>query len=213
MSVGDTSKQQMTKQTGLPNFQLTALPWIGLAIAVGIGASYLFIGPKLCPPQGVLVLGGGYDRETFAAQFAHRHPQLPVWVSGGSEPEFANKVFGDAGVSLQQVHLDYEAVDTITNFTTIADNLKAQGVTSVYLITSDYHMRRATLLGLLIFGSRGIVFQPVTIPSERAEEPLVKTVADGVRALVWLATGRTGNDYKYRLKRTLYSWTTGRGRA
>lgn len=203
----------MQQQSSQMKLRLSALPWIGVAIAVVVGVGYLYLGPKLRPPQGVLVLGGGYARETFAAQFAQQHPQLPIWVSGGSEPEFANRVFGDAGVSLQQVHLDYEAVDTITNFTTIADNLKGQGVTSVYLITSDFHMRRAALLGLLIFGSRGIVFQPVTIPSDRAEEPLVKTVADGIRALVWLATGRTGNAYKYRLKRAIYSWTTDPTRA
>ncbi|NCJ06997.1 YdcF family protein [Synechococcales cyanobacterium C] len=148
------------------------------------------------PPQGVLVLGGEPQREKFAAAFAQEYPQLPIWVSSGSNPEYAEWVFAEAGISSKRFHLDYQAVDTLTNFTTLVDDLKAEGIESLYLITSDYHMRRARLVGQVVMGSRGIQLHAIAIPSEEPAEPLEKAVADGLRALWWLATGSTGETWR-----------------
>ncbi|HEY9749904.1 MAG TPA: YdcF family protein [Allocoleopsis sp.] len=144
-------------------------------------------------PEAVLVLGGAPDREVFAAQFARQHPGLPVWVSSGSPPEYTEWVFSEAGVDLERIKIDQEAEDTVTNFTTLVDKFKAQGVHSIYLITSDYHMRRARVIGEIVLGSRGIDFKPIAGPSGRSPEPLEKVVRDGARAVLWVATGRTGS--------------------
>lgn len=146
-------------------------------------------------PQALLVLGGATEREVFAAKFARSHPELPIWVSSGSNPEFAEWVFSEAGIESDRVHLDYRAVDTVTNFTTLVDELKAQGIESVYLITSDDHMRRAQIIGEIVLGSRGISFKPVAVPSGRTPEPMQKAVRDGARAILWLTTGYTGANF------------------
>jgi uncharacterized SAM-binding protein YcdF (DUF218 family) len=145
-------------------------------------------------PQALLVLGGATQREVFAAKFAQSHPQLPIWVSSGSNPEFAKWVFSEAGIKSDRLHLDYRAVDTVTNFTTLVDELKAKGIKSVYLITSDDHMRRAQIIGEIVLGSRGINFKPVAVPSGRTPEPVQKALRDGARAIMWLTTGYTGAD-------------------
>jgi len=144
-------------------------------------------------PQAVLVLGGSLSREKFATEFAQQHPDLPIWVSGGSNPEYAEWLFAKAGIERDRVHLDYDAVDTVTNFTTMVDKLKARDIQSIYLITSDYHMRRARVIGEIVLGSRGIDLQPVPVKSERPPEPLEKAVLDGARAVLWLTTGSTGS--------------------
>ncbi|MCC5897394.1 MAG: YdcF family protein [Phormidium sp. BM_Day4_Bin.17] len=149
-------------------------------------------------PQAVLVLGGSPDREVFAADFARTHPELTVWVSGGSNPEYAEWVFAEAGIPRQRFYLNYDAVDTVTNFTTLVDKLRSQEIRSIYLITSDYHMRRASAIGEIVLGSRDISFRPVAIPSGLAPEPIDKSIRDGVRALVWLATGYTGSTLRDR---------------
>lgn len=152
-------------------------------------------------PQAMVVLGGStkrLERENFTATFARQHPNLPIWISGGSPPKYTQKVFTKAGIDPKRLHLDYEAVDTVTNFTTLVDDLQARGIKSVYLITSDYHMRRASVIGDIILGSRGIEFKTVPVPSEQPSEPLGKSIRDGVRALVWVATGYTGADEKNR---------------
>jgi uncharacterized SAM-binding protein YcdF (DUF218 family) len=90
------------------------------------------------------------------------------------------------------LHIDRQAVDTVTNFTSLVDKLQAQGIDSVYLITSDYHMRRARVIGEIVFGSRGIVLKSVPVPSGRSPEPIKKAIRDGARAILWVTTGHTG---------------------
>jgi uncharacterized SAM-binding protein YcdF (DUF218 family) len=143
-------------------------------------------------PQAIFVLGGEEEREIFGAQFAHTHPQLPVWISSGAPPTYAKKVFKRAGVSTDNLHLDYQAIDTVTNFTTLVDRFKSKGITSVYLVTSDDHIQRARVIGEIVFGSQGIKIKPVTFSSNRDSEPIQKTVRDGVRSLFWLMTGYAG---------------------
>jgi uncharacterized SAM-binding protein YcdF (DUF218 family) len=166
------------------------------AAVLGGGLAYLQFRPAPKTPEAILVLGGEPRREQFAAEFAKQHPGLPIWVSGGSNPEYAEWIFHEAGVSGQLVHLDYAAKDTLTNFTTIVDKLKSQHINSVYLITSDYHMRRSQWIGQVVLGSRGIQFQPIAIPTDKPSEPLEKAALDGLRAALWVATGDTSMSLK-----------------
>lgn len=143
-------------------------------------------------PEALLVLGGHEERERFAAELARQHPQLPIWVSSGSPQEYAQKIFAKAGINGDRIHLDYRASDTVTNFTTLVDELQAQGIDSVYLITSENHMKRAKIIGDIVLGSRGIDFKPVAVPSNNPPEPVEKCWRDGARAIFWLITGQTG---------------------
>ncbi|NJN48877.1 MAG: YdcF family protein [Alkalinema sp. RL_2_19] len=164
-----------------------------LVAVVGVGwFSYHQIRSAFTSPQAVLVLGGEAERERYAAKFALTHPNLPIWISSGAPREYSEWVFAEAGVDLSRLKLDYRAVDTLTNFTTLVDDLKTKGVTKVYLVTSDYHMRRSRVIGEIVLGSRGIDFQTVAIPSEQPEEDFSKTLRDGGRAVFWLVTGYTG---------------------
>ncbi|GAB1543800.1 hypothetical protein NUACC21_64760 [Scytonema sp. NUACC21] len=147
-------------------------------------------------PQAILVLGGStskLEREKFTANFAYNYPHLPIWISGGSPPTITKQVFRKAGIDTKRLHLDYRAQNTLENFTTLVDDLENSGIKSVYLITSDYHMPRARVIGEIILGSRGIEFQPVPVPSGTSPEPIEKSIRDGVRAIVWIATGYTGS--------------------
>ena len=145
----------------------------------------------------MLVLGGStsaLEREKLAAQLARQHPDLPIWVSSGSTNKtYVKRVFAKAGINSNRVHLDYRAVDTVTNFTTLVDDLQARGIKSVYLITSEYHMRRARIIGEIVLGSRGIEFKPVSVPSKVSPESIEKALRDGARAVLWVATGHTGS--------------------
>ena len=154
---------------------------------------YKEIKSQLETPQAILVLGGSTQREKFAAQFAQQNPDIPIWISGGTPKSYAQKLFVKAGIESSRLHLDYKAVDTVTNFTTLVDEFQARGIKKLYLITSDYHMRRAQVIGQIVLGSRGINFTPVAVPSERSPEPVNKAVRDGARAMLWVVTGHTGS--------------------
>jgi uncharacterized SAM-binding protein YcdF (DUF218 family) len=186
-----TRRSPRTNPISLKTFVILSLP---IALASWLG--YRAILSHYQTPQALLVLGGAHQREIFAADFARSHPQLPVWVSGGSNPEYSEWVFAEAGIAPDRVHLDYQAVDTVTNFTTLADKLRSQGIQSVYLITSDYHMRRACVIGEIVFGSRGIGFKPIPVRSGQPPEPLFKVIRDGARSILWVTTGYTGSSLK-----------------
>jgi len=167
--------------------------WLLLALA-GAGLLVFSRGlwqPPLPPPQMILVLGGDVERERVAAELAERDG-LPVLVSGGSNPEYAHWLFGRRGLDQGRVQLDYRATDTLTNFTSIVDELRRAKVRHVLLVTSSDHMQRAMLVGRLVAGSRGIGLTPVEVPcgTRCTPEGWRKVWGDGARAALWVLTGR-----------------------
>lgn len=170
----------------------TLLWWLCPLVVLACLVGYRHIQSLMVQPQAIFVLGGHEDRERAAAKLAAKYPNLPVWVSSGSPEGYVKRIFAKAGVERDRLHLDYQAKDTVTNFTTVVDNFHRQGIQSVYLVTSDTHMARARLVGEIVFGRHGIVIKPLSVPSHSAVEPPEKSIRDVARALLWLATGRTG---------------------
>ena len=173
-------------------YQSKLFVWLVPLLAILLWLGYKEIKSYFVQPEVIFVLGGEPLREQFAAKFARQHPTIPIWVSGGTPEGYAKRVFTKAGINWKQVHLDYQAVDTVTNFTTLVERFQAKGINSVYLITSDDHMLRARIIGEVVFGSRGINIKPVSINTGRSPESVDKSLRDGARAILWLATGYTG---------------------
>jgi len=138
------------------------------------------------------VLGGDKDRELVAADLAERE-RLPVVVSGGTNPEYAHWIFEERkGLPPQQVQLDYRARDTLSNFTSLVDDLRRARVRHALLVTSTDHMERALLVGRIVAGSRGIELTPRPVPCGDlcVRESRRKIWGDGLRAALWVVTGR-----------------------
>lgn len=171
---------------------------LGLAITLAL---YLAMIPvrlrevrsRVPVPQAIFVLGGGRDREVAAARLAVQHPELEVWVSSGSDAEVVTGIFRRAGVASDRLHLDYRASDTVTNFTTMAEFFQQRKIEHIYLLTSDFHMRRARAVAFLVFGSCRIVCTPIMISSNEQTETGFHVVRDIVRAFIWLFIGTTGS--------------------
>jgi uncharacterized SAM-binding protein YcdF (DUF218 family) len=146
------------------------------------------------PPtaQLILVLGGDVARERAAAALAARQG-LPVVVSGGSNPEYAHWLFEQRqGLPSHQVQLDYRARDTLSNFTSLVDDLRQARIRHALLVTSSDHMDRALLVGRIVAGSRGIHLTPVPVSCADLCQPegRRKVWGDGLRAAVWVLSGR-----------------------
>ena len=158
-------------------------------------------------PQAILVLGGGSGREEAAAQLAATNPQLEVWVSSGDQlPPEVYDLFQVRGVASTRVHLDYRATDTVTNFTTLVPQFKQRNIQHIYVVTSDFHMPRATVIATLVLGHSGIAFTPWPVATARVEEPWLKLVRDGGRSVLWIFTGRTGSRIGLQLQNRLSQW-------
>ncbi len=168
------------------------LRWWGLLAVVSL--LWLSRGLWLPPapaPQLILVLGGDVERERVAGALAKRDG-LPVLVSGGSNPEYATWQFGRQGLDVGRVQLDYRATDTLSNFTSVVDELKRAKVRHVLLVTSRDHMARALRVGRIVAGSRGIALTPVEVPcgNRCMPEGERKVWGDTARAALWVLTGR-----------------------
>jgi uncharacterized SAM-binding protein YcdF (DUF218 family) len=159
----------------------------GALVLVGRG----WLLPSFVQPQLILVLGGDIEREKLAGRLAHRDG-LPLLVTGGSNPEYAQWLFSQEGLDRRQFRLDYRARDTLGNFTTVVDDLKRLGIHHVLLVTSSDHMDRALLVGRIVAGSRGIHLTPVAVPCGDSclPEGRRKVWGDGLRAAAWVVTGR-----------------------
>lgn len=170
---------------------------IALTVAAGYIPARLAIARWQSPePQAILTLGGRPAREAFTAQFARLHPELKVWVSSGLPPQDSRPLFRREGVTDDRVNLDYRALDTVTNFTTLVKDLEQQNIRHIYLITSDYHIVRAQAIATIVLGSHGITFTAVAVPSTKPPEDNLRIARDIARSLVWLATGLTGANLK-----------------
>ncbi len=144
-------------------------------------------------PQAMLTLGGDPKREKFTAQFALEHPNLPIWVSSGSQEMLAREIFQKTGISNRRVYIDRRATDTVTNFTTLVNDFKQQKIGHIYLITSDYHLPRAKAIATFVLGSKGIIYTPISLATDRDIEPKYKVARDITRSIFWIFTKRTGS--------------------
>jgi uncharacterized SAM-binding protein YcdF (DUF218 family) len=128
------------------------------------------------------------EREKYASAIAFNSSSL-IFISSGGRIESLKKIFSE--VDPKRIFVDYEAVDTVTNFTTTLPKLKQHNIDSVYIVTSDFHTRRAMAIACIILGFHKIKFCFISLPSDK-KESFGKTVRDVFRSLLWLATGYTG---------------------
>jgi uncharacterized SAM-binding protein YcdF (DUF218 family) len=182
------------------------LVWWILAISLGL---FSIIPIKIAiafhqtpVPQAIFVLGGDFQRMEFAAQFWQSHKDLDIWVSDfDSNLNYDRLIFQRFGVPDQRLRLDGTATDTVTNFTTLAEDFVQNKIQHIYLITSDYHMKRARAIAAIVLGSQGIVVTPFAVPSsEDKSESLIRVVRDCGRSLLWIVFGRTGASLNPKLK-------------
>jgi uncharacterized SAM-binding protein YcdF (DUF218 family) len=137
----------------------------------------------------------------FAAQFWQSHKDLDIWVSDfESQLNYDRLIFQKFGVPDEKLRLDGTATDTVTNFTTLAEDFVEHKIRHIYLITSDYHLRRAKAIATIVLGSKGIVVTPLAVPSLGYKpESMIRVMRDCGRSLLWVLSGRTGASLNPRL--------------
>lgn len=164
------------------------------ALCIGLGMWWLLRTADqhpVQPPQLIFVAGGFEYRERYAARLAREH-NLPVLVSGGLSADYGRALFFEEGVQGPQLSRDDQASDTLENFTTLLAELKQRQVRHLLLVTGVDHMPRASLVGRIVAGSRGIQVTPAPVDCADAciwESPL-KVTADALRAVIWVVSGQ-----------------------
>eukprot|EP00386_Alphamonas_edax_P007559 GDKI01025196.1.p1 GENE.GDKI01025196.1~~GDKI01025196.1.p1 ORF type:complete len:388 (-),score=71.27 GDKI01025196.1:116-1279(-) len=133
-------------------------------------------------PDVLLVLGGETFREAWILRLL-RDGKIPsllqknvtnTTINGHVYPIPA--VISSGGLTLNDIELlkkknnthlnctlDWDALDTVTNFQYLAPKFAAQNYTYVAVATSDYHFQRAFLMGSAIMGAHGIRTQGIVL--------------------------------------------------
>jgi uncharacterized SAM-binding protein YcdF (DUF218 family) len=181
------------------------LAWLVLAVALGLSTiipvRIAIAFHQTAVPQAIFVLGGDSQRMEFAAQLWQSHKDLDIWVSDcESNLNYNRRIFQRFGVPNRQLRFDGRATDTVTNFTSMVDKFAALKLQHIYLITSDYHIRRSKAIATIVLGSQGIVVTPLAVPSAGDKsESLVRVLRDCGRSLLWIFTRKTGASFNPRL--------------
>ncbi|WP_114166904.1 YdcF family protein [Exiguobacterium sp. TNDT2] len=92
-----------------------------------------------------------------AATYAHQHPHVMFIASGGQGPDegmaearvIARELM-TCGVAPERIHVEADSTSTIENFLYSRDIWA--GETGLTIVTNDFHVRRARLVGRLYFG-------------------------------------------------------------
>ena len=184
---------RMMVWVGLLGLLVLALPAVGDLLLVGLEQNLPLIPPADQPPQAIVILsgdvrrGGGptpfvllgplsFERVRAGALLARR-TGLPILVSGGrfyaSDPAYgalmADSLEHDFHVPTRWI--EDRSRDTWENAQMSAEILRAQGISSIYLVTHAWHMRRA----IVAFAGTGITVTAAPthfdrLPGLRAED-------------------------------------------
>jgi uncharacterized SAM-binding protein YcdF (DUF218 family) len=158
-------------------------------------------------PEAILVLGSDLARTEVAASIWKKNKELRMWISDLPEDFQAQKIVLEKNeVQESKVILDGRPTDTVTNFTTLVDDFNRENIHHLYLVTSDYHMRRSVSIAFVVLGSRGIIVTEIPAPSNSSlawfrEETNERVFRDVSRSILWVFTGRTGASLNPRINR------------
>jgi uncharacterized SAM-binding protein YcdF (DUF218 family) len=187
--------------TSLIALILFGMPVVSYSMLLALETGLPLVPPADHPPQAIIVLGGEVIRahqerlgirpglltldrlRTGAA--LHRRTGLPILVTGGTtQPDtpavglvMAQSLEDDFQTPARWV--ESKSADTWENARFSADILRAEGITSVYIVTHAWHMRRA----VLAFQGTGLT---VTAAPTSLDDPLGPNLSDFLpRAAGW----------------------------
>ncbi|MHC5914065.1 MAG: YdcF family protein [Nostoc sp.] len=140
-------------------------------------------------PQAIFVLGGASERMKFAAQFWQSRQNLDIWVSDFAwNLDVDRRIFLEYGVSDAKLHLDGRATDTVTNFTTLAEDFANQRLQHTdFRLPTKLEFRYMFYLSVLT-GADGLLFwiHYLSSPSwnKSVLYPTIKEFQDYIPAIV-----------------------------
>lgn len=93
--------------------------------------------------QAIVVLGGGTERERYAAKL-QRETGLPLMVSGVEAPAMVRKITKEFATPIQWVEKNSRTTEENAEFS--ARILKERGIRRILLVTNAGHMLRAQII-------------------------------------------------------------------
>jgi hypothetical protein len=134
----------------------------------------------------ILQLGGNVERLNTGIKVLQEHPDAKMIISSELPPEECIKKLKAAKIPKERFIFDYQAWDTITNFTTTLPMIQDIGVGEMYIVSDLFHIPRVKVICETIYSGKNIKIHYVSHGTDNHKEPIWY---DAVRALVWRLTG------------------------
>jgi len=175
---------------GVVGLLVLAMPVVGGSLLVALERDLPLTPPSGAPPQAIVILGGDLRHSGTTIMIEHpgplsldrlragailsRETHLPILITGGpqrsGEPSIA-AVMADSMQHDFQVPVQWiegSSRDTWQNAQFTAAMLHEQNISSVYVVTQAWHMRRA----LIAFAHTGITVTAAPVRFDRLPTPL-----------------------------------------
>lgn len=137
----------------------------------------------------ILELGGNVNRMNKVVELAKVYPDTKIIVSSEGSPDIVVSLLDNAGISRERLLLDYNAWDTVTNFTTTYKLIKSFDPEKLYIVTDKFHMLRSMAIASAVYFLRNVELVPSPYESTHPEEPIKLIIEDFLRAAFWRGTG------------------------
>lgn len=145
----------------------------------------------------ILCLGGNKQRLDVGIELAKAHPSATLVASSfGLKRSELTKQFVGAGLKQENFRIDYAAVDTIGNFVETLPIVKPLNPEIIWIVTDDYHMRRARTIADIVYSGLGYKLINYPCIANIPQEPSSKVNAERLQAITWKTTGLVIRDKK-----------------
>jgi uncharacterized SAM-binding protein YcdF (DUF218 family) len=143
--------------------------------------------------KAILSLGGNINRLDTALEVAKQHPDALIIISSEENPAGCLAKLKAAGIPKDRFILDYQAWDTVTNFTTTLPIVRDQEIGKLYVVTDLFHIPRSKAICESIYFGTGVIRNYIPHGTDDRKEPIWY---DTLRAIFWRLTGHLLYDEK-----------------
>lgn len=139
----------------------------------------------------ILELGGNPSRIYRVIELAQQYPSAQIVISSEGSPDLVVGLLRGAGITDARFILDFKAWDTVTNFTHTLQLVRSYVPGTLYVVTDQFHMKRAMAIARAVYFLRGIKVVPVPYMGSEPHPPesgeLIRY--DQMRSWIWRLTG------------------------
>lgn len=139
----------------------------------------------------ILELGGNPSRMYRVIELAQQYPSAQIVISSEGSPDFVVGLLRGAGIADARFILDFKAWDTVTNFTHTLRLVQSYSPRTLYIVTDQFHMKRAMAIAKAVYFLRRIKIVPEPYmgsePHPPESEELIRY--DQMRSWIWRLTG------------------------
>jgi len=136
--------------------------------------------------RAILELGGNINRLDTALDLFKQYPDALIIISSEGDPKGCIEKLKAAGVPRDQFILDYQAWDTVTNFTTTYSLIRKYRIKELYVVTDLFHIPRSKAICETVYFGCNIKKDYVPHGSNNHKEPIWY---DRKRSIVWKLFG------------------------